>query len=190
MDNHSAKKSSVAEIFSTYRDRLFRFIRLRTRIMEDAEDILQDVFYRFARLEPLAQPVEQTAAWLYRVARNRIIDKSRKTKEVEYPATYDEDKGDYIFEEIADVIYGEPATPETEYLRTLILDEIKSALEELPEEQRTVFELTEIVGLSVKEVAEKTAVPLNTVLSRKHYAVIRLRKRLAELYADVLTSAV
>ncbi|MDR1400676.1 MAG: sigma-70 family RNA polymerase sigma factor [Treponema sp.] len=179
-------KSSVAEVFNTYRHRLLKFIRSRTRFIEDAEDILQDVFYQFAQANELARPIEQTAAWLYRAARNRIIDKSRKKQDEPLPMVDDEKSGEYIFEEIADIIYGEDATPETEYLRSLILDEIKSALEELPEDQRVVFELTEIAGFSVKEVAEKTAVPVNTVLSRKHYAVKRLRKQLAELYSDVV----
>jgi RNA polymerase sigma factor (sigma-70 family) len=186
-------KSSVVEVFISYRERLLKFIRSRTRLIEDAEDILQDVFYQFARVNELAQPIEQTAAWLYRAARNRIIDKSRKKQDEALPAVYDEDgrngdfaSGEYVFDEIAAIIYSEDATPETEYLRSLILDEIKSALEELPEEQRVVFELTEIAGFSAKEAAEKTAVPVNTVLSRKHYAVKRLRKRLVELYGDVV----
>jgi RNA polymerase sigma factor (sigma-70 family) len=180
------QKNSVAEVFKTYRGRMLKFIRARVRQLEDAEDILQDVFYQFARVNDLAQPVEQTAAWLYRAARNRIIDKARKKTDAPLPAYYDEDEDGSIFEEIAGIVYGEDATPETDYLRSLILDEIESALAGLPEEQRTVFELTEIAGLSVKEVAEKTATPLNTVLSRKHYAVKRLRKRLVEFYDDLM----
>jgi RNA polymerase sigma factor (sigma-70 family) len=99
---------------------------------------------------------------------------------------YDEEEGDYIFDEIADILYGAAATPETAYLRGLFLDEIQTALDDLPEEQRAVFELTEIAGLPVKEVAEKTHIPVNTVLSRKHYAVKHLRKSLAELYTDLI----
>jgi RNA polymerase sigma factor (sigma-70 family) len=188
MPNHA-----VADAFNAYRDRLLKFIRSRTRRIEDAEDIVQDVFYQFARVNELAQPIEQTLSWLYRAARNKIIDKHRKKRDEPLPMVYDKngqdggfDSDEYIFEEIAAIIYGEDATPETEYLRSLILDEIKSALAELPEDQRIVFELTEIAGFSVKEIAEKTAVPVNTVLSRKHYAVQRLRKRLAELYIDVV----
>jgi RNA polymerase sigma factor (sigma-70 family) len=186
-------KNSVAEVFNIYRERLLKFIRSRTRLVEDAEDILQDVFYQFARANEFARPIEQTAAWLYRAARNRIIDKSRKKRDEPLPAFYDGDgqnggfaSGEYIFEEIAAIIYGDDATLEAGYLRSLILDEIQSALEELPEEQRVAFELTEIAGFSTKEVAAKTAVPVNTILSRKHYAVKRLRKRLAELYDDVI----
>jgi RNA polymerase sigma factor (sigma-70 family) len=180
------KKNPVADVFTEYRERLLRFIHSRTHRVEDAEDILQDVFYQFARMNDIAKPVEQTAAWLYRAARNKIIDKNRKKKDEPLPASYDEDEDEYIFDEIADIVYGKETTPETEYLRALIFEEIKTALEELPEEQRTVFELTEIAGLSVKEVAETMRAPVNTVLSRKHYAVKRLRKRLAEWYSDVM----
>ena len=178
--------NAAAEIFKTYRVRLLRFIRSRTRLVEDAEDILQDVFYQFARINALAQPIEQTAAWLYRADRNRIIDKSKKKKDEPLSAYYDEKEDEYIFVEIGDIIYGENATPETDYLRLLILEEIESALAELPEEQRAVFEMTEIAGFSIKEVAEKTNMPVNTVLSRKHYAVKRLRKRLEKLYKDAM----
>ncbi|MDR3302349.1 MAG: sigma-70 family RNA polymerase sigma factor [Spirochaetaceae bacterium] len=180
------EKKSAADVFAEYRQRLLRFIRSHIGTLEDAEDILQDVFYQLARMDSLSKPVEQTAVWLYRVARNSIIDRYKKKKDAPLPSYYDEDEDDYIFNDIADIAYGEETTPETEHLRSLILDEIKTALDELPEEQRLVFELTEIVGFSVKEVAEKTHTPLNTVLSRKHYAVKRLRKRLAELYGDVL----
>jgi RNA polymerase sigma factor (sigma-70 family) len=179
-------KNSVADIFAAYSKKLLQFIRARTGVFEDAEDILQDVFYQLARMDSLSKPVEQTAAWLYRVARNRIIDRRKKKKDEPLPAYYDEEEDEYIFEEIADIIYGEETTPEAEHLRVLILEEIKTTINELPEEQRTVFELTEIAGFSVKEVAEKTSTPLNTVLSRKHYAVKQLRKRLAELYSDVM----
>jgi RNA polymerase sigma factor (sigma-70 family) len=178
-------RNSIARTFNLYRERLLKFIRSRTPRLEDAEDILQEVFYQFVRMDSLAKPVEQAAAWLYRAARNKIIDAGRKKKDAPLPAYYDEDEDEYVFDEIADILYGAEATPETEYLRVLIIEEIKTALDELPEEQRIVFELTEIVGLSIKEVAEKTNAPVNTALSRKHYAVKRLRKRLAELYDDV-----
>jgi RNA polymerase sigma factor (sigma-70 family) len=179
--------NSAAEVFAAYRGRLLKFIRARVRSLEDAEDILGEVFYQFTRADDRANPVEQTAAWLYRVARNRIIDSGRKKKDAPLPAPrheYGEDGGGYIFDDIADILYGKETSPETEYLRALLLEEIKTALDELSVEQRTVFELTEIAGLSVKETAEKTHTPVTTVLSRKHYAVKHLRKSLAELYTD------
>jgi RNA polymerase sigma factor (sigma-70 family) len=176
----------VAETFKLYRERLLKFIRSRVRLLEDAEDILQDVFGELARADSMVKPVENAAAWLYRAARNRIIDHYRKKKDAPFPIVSEEEADDYIFDEIADILDGAAATPETAYLRGLFLDEIQTALDDLPEEQRTVFELTEIAGLSVKAVAEKTHTPVNTVLSRKHYAVKHLRKSLAELYADLI----
>jgi RNA polymerase sigma factor (sigma-70 family) len=180
-------RNTVAETFAIYRERLLKFIRPRVRRLEDAEDILQEVFYQFARVNDLAKPVEQAAAWLYRAARNRIIDSSKKKKESPFPVSYDEENDEYIFDEIADILYGKEATPETEVLRSLVLEEIQTALDELPEAQRGVFIQTEFLGLPVKEIAHKTGVPVNTLLSRKHYAVKFLRKRLAELYNDVIT---
>ena len=178
--------SGKAETFSNFRQRLLKFIRGKVSLLEDAEDILQDVFYQFSRISDLANPIENTAAWLYRVARNRIIDHYKKKKDAPLPVSYDEDEG-YIVDEIADVFFDEEANPESEYLRSLILQEIKTALADLPKEQREVFELSEFYAMPVKEIAVKTGVPVNTVLSRKHYAVKFLRKRLKELYDDVIT---
>jgi RNA polymerase sigma factor (sigma-70 family) len=179
---------SLAETFTVYRKRLTNFIRKRVPSMEDAEDILQDVFYQFTRMDKIENPVEQTAAWLYRVARNKIINHQNKKKDAEMPVYYDNenDDDDFVFQDIADVVFDTEVTPETEYLRSMIYDEVKTALAELPAEQREVFELTEYMDYSVKEIAEKTHTPVNTVLSRKHYAVIHLRKRLKELYADIM----
>ena len=155
-------------------------------MFEDAEDILQDVFYQFSRIDDLVNPVENTAAWLYRAARNRIIDHYRKKKEQPLPASYDEDGDGYIIDEIADILFGSETGPEPDYLRSLILQEIETALAGLPEEQRNVFELSEFFGMPVKEIAEKTGAPVNTVLSRKHYAVKHLRTHLRELYSDIM----
>jgi RNA polymerase sigma factor (sigma-70 family) len=179
---------SVTEVFNTYRERLLNFIRKRVRLPEDSEDILQEVFYQFARVNSLAQPVEQTAAWLYHVARNKIINHQNKKSAFQFPVYYDDytDEDEFVFQDIADVIFDTEITPETEYLRSLIFDEIQNVLAELPEEQREVFEMTEYSGFSVKETAEKTHAPVNTVLSRKHYAVLHLRKRLSGLYAELM----
>jgi RNA polymerase sigma factor (sigma-70 family) len=179
-------KNSVAGVFKTHRERLLKFIRSRVSLPEDAEDILQDVFYQLSRMDNLAKPVEQTTAWLYRVAINKIIDHYKKKKDESLPVYYEEDEDEYVFDEIADIVFNAEATPETEYLRTLIFEEIQTALEDLPEEQRGVFEQTEFLNIPAKEIAEKTGVPVNTVLSRKHYAVKFLRKRLKDLYADVM----
>jgi len=179
--------SSIAETFAGYSRLLLNFIRGRINRFEDAEDILQDVFFQFAKASDMINPIENSAAWLYRAARNKIIDHYKKKKDEPLPGYYDDEEDEYVIDEIADILNGEAATPETEYLRSLILQEIGGALKELPEEQRTVFVQTEIDGMPVKEVAEKSGVPVNTVLSRKRYAVQFLRKRLKELYDEVMT---
>jgi RNA polymerase sigma factor (sigma-70 family) len=176
----------TAEVFLTFRQRLLNFIRSRVSRIEDAEDILQEVFYQFTRANNLINPIGNISAWLYRAARNRIIDHYKKKKDEPLPASYDEDTDEYIFDEIAEIIYGKETTPETEHLRSLIFEEIQTALADLPKEQREVFEMTELLDYSTKEAAEKTHTPVNTVLSRKHYAVKFLRKRLEELYSDVM----
>jgi RNA polymerase sigma factor (sigma-70 family) len=160
-------KKSVAEIFSNTNERLLKFIRSRVGSFEDAEDILQDVFYKFIQANNMVKldPIENTVAWLYKVARNRIIDLRKKKKEESLSAYYNEDDDEYVFEEIADLYEGEA-------------EEIHAAIAELPKEQREVFEMTELLDFSVKEVSELTNTPINTVLSRKHYAVKHLRKRL------------
>jgi RNA polymerase sigma factor (sigma-70 family) len=179
-------KQSVTEIFKGYQRRLLNFIRSKVPRFEDAEDILQDVFYQFSRVDNLINPIENISAWLYRAAKNRIIDLRRKKKDEPLPESYDEDEDDYIIDEIADIIYGKESTPETEMFRSLVFEEIQTALVDLPKEQREVFEMTELLDFSVKETAEKTNTPVNTVLSRKHYAVKFLRKKLEELYGDVM----
>jgi len=180
-------KNSVAKTFSEYRDRLLKFIRSKVHVLEDAEDIVQDVFYQFARVNELANPIEQTAAWLYRAARNRIIDTYKKKKDITFSALTDlsdsdedDDLSDFI-----DILTADETTPETETLRAFVWDTIKNAIDELPQAQREIFIQTEFEGLPVKEIAEKTGVSVNTLLSRKHYAVIYLRERLGEIYADV-----
>ena len=176
----------TAETFTSFSQRLLNFIRSRVSRVEDAEDILQDVFYQFSRVNNIINPIENISAWLYRAARNRIIDHRRKKKDEPLPVSYDEDADEYIFDEIADIMYGEEATPEIEMLRSLVLEEIQTALADLPKEQREIFEMSELLDYSVKEIAEKTRTSVNTVLSRKHYAVKFLRKRLEELYGDLM----
>ena len=179
-------KKTTAEVFVSYSKRLLKFIRSRVSLIEDAEDILQDTFYQFARIESMINPLENTAAWLYKTARNKIIDHYKKKKELPLPENYNEEDDDYIFSEIEDIIYGEKTSPETEMFRAMLLDEIQTSIDELPKEQRDVFKMTELLDFSVKEVSLKTNTPLNTVLSRKHYAVKFLRKRLEKIYSDVM----
>jgi len=176
----------TVEIFKAYQQRLLKFIRSRVNRSEDAEDILQEVFYQFAKVDDLVNPIENAAAWLYRAARNKIIDHYKKKKDAPLPASYDEEEDEYIIDEIVDILFGEETGPETEYLRSLIIEEIQSALDDLPKEQREVFERNELLAIPVKEIAIETGVPINTVLSRKHYAVKFLRKRLRELHYDIV----
>jgi RNA polymerase sigma factor (sigma-70 family) len=178
------QKHRAAQVFIEYKDRLLNFVRKHSP--DEAEDIVQDVFYQLSRMDSLSAPIEQTGAWLFRVAKNHIINFSKKKKDAPFPAQYDEDNDETYLADFADILFDVEVTPESEYLRKLVWEEIKSALAELPEDQRRVFEQTELCGIPAKEIAEKTNTPVNTVLSRKHYAVLHLRKRLKELYADVV----
>lgn len=150
---------------------LLRFIRKRVKDEGDAEDILQDVFYEFTEAYRLMKPVEQAAAWLYRVARNRIIDRFRKKKP--------EPLG------IEDLLPSPDAGPDAVYARGVLLEELAAALEELPEEQRAVFVAHEMEGRSFKELSAETGVGVNTLLARKRYAVLHLRRRLQAIYQEM-----
>lgn len=187
--NNQGAKDNVEDLVKEYRPQLKSFISKRVDNKEDAEDILQDVFYQLIKtVEDTVNPIEQVAAWLYKVARNTIINRGRKKKEEEMPVSkYDEDGN--LLKDFSEILFNEDnPTPETEYLRSLVWQELEVALSELPTEQREAFELTEVEGLSVKEVSDATGVSVNTILSRKHYAVKHLRKRLEGLYKDIIYS--
>ena len=166
------------------RSRLWNFIRRRVADQTDADDILQDVFYEFTQAYHLPEPIEQVSAWLFRVARNRIIDRFRKKKEVAL-----EDLGggggDDDEEYRLDLMLPSPdAGPEAAYTRAMLLEELQCALEALPANQREVFIAHELDGLSFKEMAAQTGVSINTLLARKRYAVLFLRQRLQALYDE------
>ena len=185
----SEMADNVEKIITEHQTQLKSFIRKRVSNKEDAEDILQDVFFQLIRaVENTFNPIEQVTAWLYRVTRNTIINKGKKKQEEKFPISqYDEEEG--VWKEVSEFLFNKenaPETPETEYLRSLVWKELEVALSELPVEQREAFELMELEGLPVKEVAESIGVPVNTLLSRKHYAVKYLRKRLKELYMELL----
>jgi RNA polymerase sigma factor (sigma-70 family) len=180
------QRRKTAQVFIEYKDKLLNFVRKHLYSSDEAEDVVQDVFYQLSRMDSLAVPIEQTGAWLFRVARNHIINFSKKRKDAPFPMRYDEEDDETYLADFADVLFDIEVTPESEYLRKMVWEEIKSAVAELPEEQRRVFEQMEFCGISAKEIAEKTNTPVNTILSRKHYAVKHLRKRLKELYADLL----
>jgi RNA polymerase sigma factor (sigma-70 family) len=138
MSPEAAPRDTVSGVFAGYRGRLEHFIRQRVPSLEDAEDIVQEIFYQFTRMDSLAAPVEQTAAWLYRVAHNMISNWRSKKRDEPYPVEYDENGG-AVFQDFADLLFDAVVSPETEYLRALVWEELEAALAELPEEQRYVF---------------------------------------------------
>lgn len=181
---------NVGKLIKDNQPRLRSFIERRVPNKEDAEDILQDVFYQLLKtFENTTNPIGQVTAWLYHVARNMIINKSKKKHEEELPVAYEEEEeeeGDFL-ENLSETLFNsDHQTPETEYLRSLFWQELEATLKELPTEQRKAFELTELEGLSVKEAAQQEKVPVNTLLSRKHYAITLLRTRLENLYNDII----
>jgi len=163
--------------------RLRNFIRKRVGDEADAEDILQEVFYEFVQTYRLMKPIEQAGAWLFRVARNRIIDRFRKRGHDPLQV------GQVLNEEgerlaLDDFLPSADAGPEAVYARTLLIDALEDAIDELPEEQRAVFIAHEIEGSSFKEMADETGININTLLARKRYAVRYLRGRLQNIYTE------
>lgn len=186
--NKPDKKNGVEQLIRHHQSGLKSFIRKRVASDEDAEDLLHDVFYQLTKaMEDKHNPIVRVTSWLYQVARNLIINKYKKKREEAWPETHYNEEGD-VLEEFSEILFNEDVhTPETEYIRSLVWDELELALSELPDEQREVFELTTLDGMPVKEVAEVTDTPVNTVLSRKHYAIKHLRNRLKDLYEDFLS---
>ena len=174
----------ISEVVTRERSRLGNFIRKRVPDPLDAEDILQEVFYELVEANRLLMPIEHVTGWLFRVARNRITDLFRKKKPETFSdaAVVDED-GELLG--LEDLLPSPDAGPEAAYARSVILDEIDFALDELPEEQREVFIAHELEGRSFKEMAAETGVSVNTLLSRKRYAVLHLRQRLQAMYDDL-----
>jgi RNA polymerase sigma factor (sigma-70 family) len=171
----------IAETVSRERGRLGNFIRRRVPDASEAEDILQDVFYEFAAAYRLPEPIEQVGAWLFRVARNRIIDRFRKKKDEQLPELSGEADGENWLDEM---LPSADAGPEAAYARGVLLEELAAALDELPKEQRAVFIAHELDGCSFKELAAESGVCVNTLLARKRYAVLHLRARLKTLYEE------
>jgi len=174
------KDSEISAVVVRERSRLGNFIRKRVGDPAEAEDILQDVFYEFVEEYRLPESIEQASSWLFKVARNRIIDRFRKKKEVSLSETGDEE------EYRLDLALPSPdAGPEAEYARAVLLDALREALDELPDVQREVFVEHELEGRSFKEMAAKSGVAINTLLARKRYAVLHLRERLQEIYDEL-----
>ncbi len=174
----------ISEAVSREQPRLRSFIRRRVADPGDAEDILQDVFYELVEAYRMMKPVEQVTAWLFRVARNRITDRFRKRSREALrtePAKVADDGEELLLEEL---LPSPDAGPDAAYARSVLLEELDEALDELPAEQREVFVAHELMGYSFKELAEQTGVSVNTLLSRKHYAVLHLRERLQAIYDE------
>ena len=174
----------IAEVVEREQSRLRNFIRRRVPDARDAEDVLQDVFYELVEANRLLVPIDHVTGWLFRVARNRITDLFRKkrTESVRAAAVADED-GEVL--RLEDLLPSPEAGPEALYVRNLLLEELELAVEELPEEQRDVFVGHELEGRSFKEMAAETGVGVNTLLSRKRYAVLHLRERLQRIHDEL-----
>jgi RNA polymerase sigma factor (sigma-70 family) len=179
----SEQDRQIYEIIAEQRSRLRNFIRRRVPDPRDAEDILQDVFYKLVEANRLLMPIEHVTGWLFRVARNRITDLFRKKKtETFSDAVVENEDGEAL--QFEDLLPSPDAGPEALYVRNVLLDELELAVDELPEEQREVFVAHELEGRSFKEIAVRTGVGVNTLLSRKRYAVLHLRERLQSIYDE------
>jgi len=178
----------ISEVVKREQSRLRNFIGRRVPDPRDAEDILQDVFYELVEANRLLMPIEHITGWLFRVARNRITDLFRKKKPESFSAAVagvqtDEDDDDELLY-LDDLLPSPDAGPEALYARSVLLDELELAVDELPEEQREVFVAHELQGRSFREMAAETGVSVNTLLSRKRYAVLHLRERLQSIYDE------
>jgi RNA polymerase sigma factor (sigma-70 family) len=175
----------ISEAVEQQRSRLRGFIRRRVADPSDVEDILQEVFFELVEAYRLMKPVETAGAWLFRVARNRIIDQFRKKKpEPLADLNVESEEGERL--SLEEFLPSPNDGPEAVYARTVLMEELEAALEELPEEQRRVFIEHEIEGRTFKELAAETGVSINTLLSRKRYAVLHLRQRLQSVYDEFL----
>ena len=175
----------LSEVVKREQFRLRNFIRRRVPDPRDAEDILQDVFYALVEANRRLMPIDHVTGWLFRVARNRITDVFRKKLPARFSDVVIVDEDEDLLQ-LEDLLPSPDAGPEALYARNVLLDELELALDELPKEQRDVFVAHELEGRSFKEIASETGVNVNTLLSRKHYAVRRLRQRLQSIYDELM----
>jgi RNA polymerase sigma factor (sigma-70 family) len=176
-----AKQQRVLDAVQDYGKRLFSFIRGRVKSDEDAEDILQDVWYQLSSIVD-TEPIEQLSAWLFRVSRNRIVDKHRKQKPQSLEdLAYEDEDGDLIYLE---ALMADEVNPEIELERAFLREEFFAALSELPEKQREVFVWNEMEDMTLQQIADKSGDNIKTIISRKRYAVANLRQRLQNLYDE------
>jgi RNA polymerase sigma factor (sigma-70 family) len=174
----------ISNVIAEERSRLRNFIRKRVPNEADVEDLLQDVFYELVEANRLLMPIEHVTGWLFRVARNRITDLWRKKKPESFSdAAVEDEDGELL--QIEDLLPSPDAGPEALFVRSVLLEELEFALDELPEEQREIFVAHELEGRSFKELSAESGVSVNTLLSRKRYAVLHLREQLQSIYDDV-----
>lgn len=194
----SSSRKNITAVITRFGQRLMGFIRQRVGSEADAEDILQDVWYQLTTTVD-TEPIEQISGWLFAVARNKIVDRYRKKKPESLDLLLQSGTGSGWRDgsgnegasggngpDLAGILLDESSNPETANLRALFWKALQEALEELPEEQRIVFEWHELSGLSFKQIAELTGENVNTLISRKRYAVIHLRERLLTLYHEII----
>ena len=174
----------ISEVVKREQSRLRNFIRRRVPDTSDVEDILQDVFYELVEANRLLMPIEHVTGWLFRVARNRIVDLFRKKKPESFSNATTAGEDDELIR-LEDILPSPDAGPEAQFARSVLLDELDLAIGELPKEQREVFVAHELEGRSFKEIAADTGVGVNTLLSRKRYAVLHLRERLQGIYDEL-----
>ena len=177
----------ISEVVSREQSRLRKFIRRRVPDPRDVEDILQDVFYELVEANRMLMPIEHVTGWLFRVARNRITDLFRKKKPENFSDAAMVDEDDELLQ-LEDLLPSPDAGPEALYTRHALLDELVIAVKELPKEQREVFVAHELEGRSFKQISSATGVSVNTLLSRKRYAVLHLRARLRSIYDEFMKS--
>ena len=174
----------ISDVIKRESARLRGFIRRRVPDPRDAEDILQDVFYKLVEANRLLMPIDHVTSWLFRVARNRIADLFRKKRPERFTDAVLADEADELLQ-LEDLLPSPDAGPEALYARHVLMDELELAFDELPAEQRAVFVAHELEGRSFREIADQTGVSVNTLLSRKRYAVRRLRERLQTIYDEL-----
>jgi RNA polymerase sigma factor (sigma-70 family) len=174
----------ISEVVKRERSRLLSFIRRRVSDPRDAEDVLQDVFYELVEANRMLMPIEHVTGWLFRVARNRITDLFRRKRPELFSDTAAVAGEDGARLQLEDLLPSPDAGPDALYVRNVLLDELELAIEELPAEQREVFVAHELEGRSFRAMAAETGVGVNTLLSRKHYAVRHLRERLQDAYDE------
>ena len=181
------ENKDLDDIIRQNEPKLRSFVRRRVSNNDDADDIVQDTFFQLVRtIRMLDNPIGQVTSWLYQVAHNLIINHDKKHREESMPVIEGHDDEGFLGDLSEIMIADEGDNPDIRLLRSMVWQELDKAMSELPDEQRRAIELTEVEGLSVRDAADAMGVPLNTFLSRKHYAVVHIRKRLYGLYQDLI----